>query len=89
MLCKGRLIHVNKVVCVDFLCNDVVAQEVGSGTYIASVKDLLFPLLSLEKFVNFLCSFEQAQLGFLINTHTIMVALTKDKMSKLQALLTN
>ena len=51
MLCEGWLIHVNKVVCVDFLLNDVVAQEVEGGTYNASVDDLLFPLSSLEKFV--------------------------------------
>ena len=51
MLREGRLIHINKVLCVDFSCNDVVAQEVGGCTYIASVNDFLFPLPTLEKFV--------------------------------------
>ena len=45
--------------------------------------------LLLDKFINSLCSFERAQLGFLINTRTMMVALTNDKLSKLKALLTN
>ena len=51
MLCEGRLVHINKVLCIDFPSDDVVAKEIGGCTYIASVNYFLFPLPTLEKFV--------------------------------------
>ena len=51
MLGECWLIHVNEVVRVDFLCNNVVTQEVGRSAYVAGVDHLLFTLPSLKKFV--------------------------------------
>ena len=51
MLGECRLIHVNEVLCVDILCNNVITQEVGSSAYVLGVDTFLFALSSLENFV--------------------------------------
>ena len=45
--------------------------------------------LAMDKFLKTKCSFERTQLGFLINTRTMMVTLPSDKLTKIRKLTQN
>ena len=53
----------------------------------ASLKRQFF--LALDKFLKTSCSYERFQLVFLINTHTIIVTFSDDKLAKIYKLLRN